>query len=172
MISRVLTKVQGLQAKTSSPAEDACERWDGSGAQRSPISFRIISNQMKSGPECYPGNGFLDLTHTHTDGRTRIIPQVRVYTAAAATQPQSSASGSGSSSNFTWPTASAAPGLAGTFRKRPLSGPVSTRARESECVCVRVCVRAWGCIERKEAKESGCVCVSQNVLKSIPAVLE
>lgn len=63
MISQVLTKFQGLQAKTSKHNKGCMRAFGWKQCRKISNILQIISNQIKSGPECYPGNGFLDLAH-------------------------------------------------------------------------------------------------------------
>lgn len=81
MISQVLTKFQGFQAKTSSTTKDACEHLDGSNAERAPISFGLYETKLSQVLNVIQEMVFL-ISHTYR--RTQIIPQVRVYMAAAA----------------------------------------------------------------------------------------
>lgn len=73
MTRQVLTK---FQAKTSSTTKDACERLDGSNAERLQYETKLSQS-----PNVIQEMVFL-ISHTYR--RTQIIPQVRVYMAAAA----------------------------------------------------------------------------------------
>lgn len=70
-ISQVLTKFQGLQAKTSSTTKDACELLDGNNAERAPISFGLYETKLSQVLNVIQEMVFLI---SHTQRRTQIIP--------------------------------------------------------------------------------------------------
>lgn len=81
MISQVLTKFQGFQAKTSSTTKDACERLNRCNVERAPICFGLYETKLSQALNVIQEMVFLS---SHTYRRTQIIPQVRVYMAAAS----------------------------------------------------------------------------------------
>lgn len=65
MISQVLNKCYGFQAKTSSTTKYACERLDGSNAERAPISFGLYEIKLRQVRSWMFSRKWFSSSHTH-----------------------------------------------------------------------------------------------------------